>query len=173
MHRNWLIRVLMPMEAIIASGILLGLAAAATGPDRAILIAVWIGAGLVLPAAIAFGLQLRTAVTDQRLVARFVPFARKSIDLADIESAEAIKYSPLMDAGGWGIRLSRKFGLVLNVSGEHGVHIRYRKNGKPKQLLIGSERSYALADAITEAQARTPTTPTVREVPVAMGPVST
>lgn len=175
MHRNWLIRVLMPMEAIIVSGIMLALASTATGSDRTILIVVWLVAGLLLPAAIAFGMRLSVVATDRRLTARFIPFffADKTIDLDQIESAEAVKYSPLTDAGGWGVKSSRKFGAVLSVTGEYGVHIRYRHKGEPRQMLIGSERPGDLASAINEARTKTPTgTPAVREIPVTIGPAS-
>lgn len=176
MHRNWIIRVLMPMEAIVVSGMMLALASTATGSDRTALIVGWLVAGLLLPAAVAFGMRLSVVVTDRRLTARFIPFffANKTIDLDQIDSAEAIKYSPLADAGGWGIKSSRKFGAVLNVAGEYGVHIRYRHKGEPRQMLIGSEHPGELAAAIAKAKANPPTgTPAVREIPATLGPAST
>jgi hypothetical protein len=151
MHRNALIRYVLPVEAVVVTGIIVPIAFT-VGQDKQLeLLIVWIVAAVLLPAWIAFGLRLTTIVTDRRVVARFPPFAIRSIDLSDIESAEAIKYSPLMDAGGWGIRYSMKMGAVLNVSGDRGVHVHYRTGEKTKRLLLGSERCGELADAIHRA----------------------
>jgi len=148
MHRNILIRVLMPSEAVVMSGIMLPLAFGQSGSARDTLLLVWFGSAIVLPLLIAFGLRLTTVVTDRRVLARFVPFSSKSIDLGAVESAEAVKYSPIADAGGWGVKFSKKFGTVLNVSGEHGVFVNHIKDGKTKKLLLGSERPGELAEAI-------------------------
>ena len=151
MHRNALIRYLLPIEAVVVTAIITPIAFTAGQGNQLELLIVWIVAAVVLPAWIAFGLRMTTIVTDRRVVARFPPFAHRSIDLADIESADAIKYSPLMDAGGWGIRYSARMGAVLNVSGDRGVHVHYRKGEKAKRLLLGSERCGELADAIHRA----------------------
>ena len=148
MHRNVLIRYLVPIEAVVVSAIILPLGLTRGGADQTTLLVIWFLCAIVLPLGIAFGFRLTTVVTDRRLVATFRPFVSKKIDLDQIESAEAVKYSPLMDAGGWGVKHSRKFGSVLNVAGEHGVFVRYTKNGKPKKMLVGSEHPGEIADAV-------------------------
>jgi len=152
MHRNVLIRYLVPIEAAIVSAIVLPLGLG-TSARVDVMLAIWFVAAILLPLAIAFGLQMTTVVTDRRVLASFRPLSAKRIDLGDIESAEAIKYSPIADAGGWGVKFSRTFGTVLNVSGEHGVLLCYAKNGKPRKMLLGSERPGELADAIAKPPA--------------------
>jgi hypothetical protein len=81
---------------------------------------------------------------------RFFPFHRRPrvIDLENIESVEAVRYSPLRDYGGWGIRHGSA-GKAYNVSGNQGVVLRL-KNGKT--VLLGSQRYEELAAAIESAR---------------------
>ncbi|MEM7756174.1 MAG: hypothetical protein AAF297_11125 [Planctomycetota bacterium] len=148
MHRNPIIRYLLPVEFFVMTAIFLPLGANASGNDQITLAIVWFCCGVILPLALAFGLQLTTVVTDRRLLTRFRPLGTKSIELDHIDAAEPIKYSPLGDVGGWGIKGSRKFGLVYNVAGEHGVLLNYTKDDKPKKMLIGSDHPGDIAVAI-------------------------
>lgn len=92
-----------------------------------------------------WSLRLVTEVNDEFVVAQFIPMWRpKRIALADIVRAEAVTYSPILDYGGWGIRLGRK-GWAYNVSGNRGVRIDY---GDGKTFLVGSQRAEELAQAI-------------------------
>jgi hypothetical protein len=49
---------------------------------------------------------------------------------------EVVKYNPISDYGGWGVRLSRN-GKAFNVKGEFGLKL-YFDNRKP--LLIGTQK---------------------------------
>ena len=61
---------------------------------------------------------------------QFFPFHFKShtIRIKDINSFKAMKYSPLKEYGGWGIRFGFK-GKAYNVSGNKGVKL-FLTNGK-------------------------------------------
>ena len=69
---------------------------------------------------------------------RFFPFHYKSycIKTNEIERIEALKYRPLGDYGGWGIRYSFK-GKCYNVKGNLGVKV-FLKNGS--YILFGSQK---------------------------------
>lgn len=92
--------------------------------------------------------RLDTEVGPRELVVALRPFATLHIDYADIASAEARTYRPLVEYGGWGLR-----GLgsdrALTVSGNRGVQL-VMKNGD--RLLIGSDDADALAAAIQAAR---------------------
>ena len=89
---------------------------------------------------------LRVEVQGATLTYRFFPFHGKPriVDLLDVRAALAVKYRPIRDYGGWGIRIGAK-GWAYNVSGDRGVELEM-KDGT--LLLIGSQRSEALAAAI-------------------------
>jgi hypothetical protein len=112
--------------------------------------AIWLLVGVGLPLLFWF-CRLQTRVTEHVIWLRFTPFHLKpvQIPIRGIISAEAVTYSPLMDFGGWGIRWGLK-GKAYNVSGNHGVQLEYGADGK--RLLIGSQNSPALAEAIRKAQ---------------------
>jgi hypothetical protein len=108
------------------------------------------GAFYVLMILWLWSVRLVTEVGDDFVAAQFVPMWRaRRIALADIERAEAVTYSPLLDYGGWGIRMGRK-GWAYNVSGNRGVRIEY---GNGKRFLIGSQRAEELARVIQERMA--------------------
>lgn len=117
-------------------------------PLRDLLIA--IGAVVGIPLVLAM-MPMHTLVTPDELGVRSLWFYRKRVAMADVLSADAIKYNPIGDCGGWGIRGSRKHGLVLNITGDRGVAVRYARDGREKSMLIGSRRSEELEHAIRVA----------------------
>ena len=105
--------------------------------------------------AVAFGLMLplffyltnlTIEVKRDGIYIRFFPFqfSFKKIKLDDLQSYQAVTYSPLKDYGGWGIRYGIK-GRAYNISGNRGVQLEF-KNGK--RLLVGSHNPEALVRAI-------------------------
>ncbi|MES2763388.1 MAG: hypothetical protein V4677_14335 [Bacteroidota bacterium] len=86
-------------------------------------------------------LKLKTTIDQEGIHVRFYgfPFCNKKISWEDIKIISVIKYSPLSDYGGWGVRrsISGK-GWCYNVSGEQGIKL-MRANGKP--FLIGTQQS--------------------------------
>lgn len=93
-----------------------------------------------------FRAELATEVRPSGLFLRYFPFHRSfhQIPLENISSCQARKYRPIVEYGGWGIRVgfARK---AYNVSGSHGVELVYRAGNK---LLIGSKKADQLAAAI-------------------------
>ena len=101
----------------------------------------------ILPLTI-FALRMRTTVTEQALTVSMRPLIRRRLPVEQIDEVEAIRYSPLREGGGWGVRFSGRYGLVLNVSGNEGV----RLVAGSKRYLIGSLRAAELAAAIEIAR---------------------
>lgn len=95
---------------------------------------------------LAFFTRLITTVTKKGLFIRYIPFhfKMKEIDLKEIKNIEAKQYRPIMEYGGWGIRVGWKK-KAYNVFGNKGVEITYRNDHK---LLIGSQKPDELANAI-------------------------
>jgi hypothetical protein len=116
--------------------------------SNAALIAIIAANVLVLLGTIAlmWYAHLDVAVRDRELVIRFVPFhlRPRRIALDEIAEAQARRYRPIAEYGGWGIRYGFK-GMAYNVSGDEGVQLTLR-NGK--RILIGSQRSGELERAI-------------------------
>ena len=83
-------------------------------------------------------LELRIQVKEEALYYQFFPLHLKpfSIKKNEIEKIESLKYRPLGDYGGWGIRYSFK-GKCYNVKGNLGVKV-FLKNGS--YILFGSQK---------------------------------
>jgi len=91
-------------------------------------------------------LELRVSVNSEGIHYQFFPLHLKSyvIKYDEIESVEAITYSPIKDYGGWGIRFRYK-AKAYNVKGNKGVKV-YLKNGR--HILFGSQKNLAFANEI-------------------------
>lgn len=76
----------------------------------------------------------------------------KRIPLERMTVCEAVRYRPIRDYGGWGIRYSR-LGNAYNLRGDRGVRISFADR---KPLLIGSQRPEELAAAIKAIRGPTP-----------------
>lgn len=94
------------------------------------------------------GVKLQTEVSDAGLFVRFYPLHRKvrKLDLSEAEGAEAVLVSPLLEYGGWGLRLGRRF-TAYNISGNEGLRI-YYTNGC--HVFVGSQHAEALEAAVHE-----------------------
>lgn len=121
-------------------------------------------AGLVAVSLAALGIPLLvvvllwrsvllTDVTSTELRAQLKPFHLRPrvFPLHEIESAEARRYSPIAEYGGWGLRMGWRAGSgwAYNVSGDEGVQLTFRDG---KKLLIGSQRASELAAAISRSR---------------------
>jgi hypothetical protein len=92
---------------------------------------------------------LDTEVRLDGLYVRFRPFTRRRrIGWREIVRAEACRYRPLREYGGWGIRFGPR-GKAYNVHGDRGVRLELTDG---RRLLIGSQRPDELAAAIAAAQ---------------------
>ncbi len=101
---------------------------------------------------LVFGSKLVTEIQGDGIHVRFKPFLRKEkvITPEQIERFEVMKYSPVTDYGGWGIKSGRK-GKVINISGNKGLLLVF-KNGK--KLMIGTQRPEAIKRAMNKMMKR-------------------
>ena len=117
--------------------------------DEALL---WIG-GLELVFAIGLivliiKMKLVTVVKEDGFYYRYPPLIlkEKRIGKEEIERFEIRKYKPILEYGGWGVRLgSRKAGRAYNVKGNIGLQLEL-KNGR--KILFGTQRADALKRAM-------------------------
>lgn len=161
-HQNPVVRVAVPVVVVTGGA---GLVVAFTsGPPVMIgVMALVIG----LPLALTF-MSLRTEVTPRELRFEMGPLVRRRLPIESINEVEAVRYNPIVHGGGWGVRASSRYGLVVNVTGDRGVRVVAGR----KRYLIGSLRHEELAAAITvvreaalEAPLQTPTAEAPRQAP--------
>ena len=103
----------------------------------------------ILLLALIYLTKLTTLVTKEGIHYRFFPFhfKEKIIKIEEIKTYEQIKYNPIFDYGGWGIRYGSN-GKAYNVKGNIGVRI-LLKNGK--KILFGTQDAHRFISAIKEA----------------------
>lgn len=85
-------------------------------------------------------LKLKTQINEEGILVIFsgMPFCKRKIKWEEIKSISIIKYDPLIDYGGWGVRYSLSGnGWCYNVSGNYGIKIIYQNN---KPFLIGTQQ---------------------------------
>lgn len=108
-----------------------------------------LGVGLPLLVGVA---RLIVEVGADRVTIRFRPFTVRTIDLAEVTSAEAVTYRPVRDYGGWGVKGWTRRKVAYNVSGNRGVLLTLRDG---RTVLLGSQQPEALAAAIRPLLDRT------------------
>ncbi len=95
-----------------------------------------------------FGFNLKTQITHNKIYFKFFPFHLKNKEylISDIQEMKVVKYSPIGDYGGWGIR---GFGdnKAFNVKGNMGLKILFKDGTK---RLIGTQKPEELKKVITE-----------------------
>ena len=79
---------------------------------------------------------------------RFFPFHLKwkIIEKKDIASITVIKYDPIADYGGWGIRIGRK-GWAYTTKGDEGVYMVLMDG---RRILLGTGRSETMRESLTK-----------------------
>jgi hypothetical protein len=119
----------------------------------------WVAGGAALVLVLLAGIlvtfaRLRVQVDAGGVRVAFGVFGgviTKTIAWDAIHGVRPVEYRPLWDAGGWGIRLGRFDGArtrYYTVHGSHGVLVETTGG----QVIIGSDRSHDLANAIREAR---------------------
>jgi len=113
-------------------------------PDDLLLV-IFLLTGVLLP-ILVLSAHLRMEVRREGLVYRFFPMQlrERTIVWLDITDHQKVKYRPIRDFGGWGIRYGRR-GKAYNVSGDQGVALILSDGQK---LLFGSRDARALDLAI-------------------------
>ncbi len=125
---------------------------AVTGPAQSLDPSVTLGLILLpvfgaLVILLMFG-RMTTIVRNDAVYVRVWPLTRlHRFPFDSIRACTDRRYRPLREYGGWGVRCGRN-GKAYNVTGNRGVQLVFRDN---KRLLLGSQRSEALARAIHEA----------------------
>lgn len=115
------------------------------------LLAAIVGA-LLLTAVVLNASTLVTRILPDQIeitLGKWVPFFRKRIMLQQLHSCRAVKYHPLLEAGGWGIRRGRFEGIrcwYYNARGKEGVLL----EGENLRCIIGSQVPEQLAVAILQ-----------------------
>lgn len=152
---NMIARVMLPMSLVIITVVIVVVSIQKPAANLTVMLPV-LALATGIEAFVIFGIRQRTQVDATQIRVSVRPLSSRTIALQNITSAQAIKYNPLVDTGGWGIRRSRKYGRVYNMAGDRGVHIVYtdtRDKGKERNMLIGSMRADELVAAIDDAQA--------------------
>ena len=92
-------------------------------------------------------MRLTVSIDADKIAYAFKPFIRnRIITRQEIESAQVIKYEPISQYGGWGIRHSFKNGKAFTTRGHYGLQLKL-KNGKI--ILLGTQQPEALQSFLT------------------------
>jgi hypothetical protein len=73
-----------------------------------------------------YSFKLQTIITDKAIYFKYSPFHRKfkKFTIENIESLKIVKYKPIADYLGWGIRVSFSTGIIAyTTSGNRGLEI--------------------------------------------------
>ncbi len=110
-----------------------------------LLFVLWLMVGLGLPILLG-SMVLITRVYQNHVTIQIWPVHQKEkvYALQTIRKAVKVKYKPIIEFGGWGIRVSSR-GKAYTISGNRGVQL-YLEGSKP--LIIGSRRSFELMETI-------------------------
>ena len=128
-----------------------GRAAPPRGPAWSLELPLVVAVGVGLPAVLVIGvLRLTTAVRpgEVRVWFGWVPSYRRSIALGSVKSVEVVRYRPIRDYKGWGVRPGPGGELALTARGNRGVRLDFDDG---HLILIGSQQAEALARAIEQA----------------------
>jgi len=103
---------------------------------------------LALVTALFLAASLETTVDREAVTVAFhLLWPKRRIPISDVRKAEATKYRPLLDYGGYGVRLGFR-GWAFNVSGDEGVLVETKDGSR---VMIGSQRPKELEVAIARA----------------------
>jgi len=87
-------------------------------------------------------MELITSIDSEKLKIKFFPFANKEVRWEEVSNAEVLNYGFI---GGWGVRLTSKYGTVYNTNGKIGLALEL-KNGK--KMCIGTQREGELNEVM-------------------------
>jgi hypothetical protein len=149
MPRGWTLLTVVPGLLLVVAA----LGASSTGEPVPLIALVVAAAATLLTGLWLRKLALVTVVDDRAITLRYRGLLKtRTIPISTVRDARPRTYRPILDYGGWGIKLGPK-GWVYSVNGKEGVQLVLAK-GRP--LLIGSKRPDELAEAITSSAAYKP-----------------
>ena len=82
-----------------------------------------------------YTIKLMYSISENSIIINFAPFYEKNIQINDIVEVSIIKYRPLKDYGGWGIRIKNNI-TAYTIGGNTGILILLKNK---EQILIGSK----------------------------------
>jgi hypothetical protein len=152
--RNWWIWLLILIPVALAwwlfvAQVVLGTSIGDNPPSNIVALAIWLVFGIGLPLSTYYA-KLITDVQTDGVFVRFFPLYSRIIALGDIVTYEARQYRPLVEYGGWGIRIGRHKKRAYTMGGNKGVELELTDG---TLLLIGSQRPEELANAIATVRA--------------------
>jgi len=117
------------------------------GAPQRIALATLVAAGAKGMHALLGGLTVR--VQQTRIVVHLgaAPLIKRSVPFSEIRSAASVRYRPIVEFGGWGIRGTRKR-RAWTARGNEAVALELVHD---RQLLIGSDKPRRLEDRIRSA----------------------
>ncbi len=142
--RNRFLQTIILLESVILTLILGAFAFKHSGQQQTHLLIAWVLCVIVMPAMI-FSIHQRTQIAGHTLRVWFPPFPKWKIDLTTIKHAEHRKLSPIGDLGGWGYRISRKYGHAMNTHGDQFIVVTLAND---KKRTIGTQHPEELLTAI-------------------------
>jgi len=113
----------------------------------------WVlGAVMAFDVLLIVSMTIRVRVREGAASVRFwfLPAAR--FDPSEAEGLEVVRFDPLTDFGGWGLKLSKRHGRVYCLAGNGGVRFRVGR----RRYVVGSRDAAGLALALSEAGAAAP-----------------
>ncbi len=87
-----------------------------------------------------FTLKLETTINSQGFLINYkgLPFCKRTMLWSEIETISLVKYEPLSDYGGWGVKYSiTGNGWCYNVSGNDGIKF---TTANKKPFLLGTQK---------------------------------
>jgi len=145
-RQPWLLVLLM---ALAIPAVIVAIDVAARQPAL-LLPALLLGPGVIAAIALLFALARLVVDVDRDVITVAFHFLwpKRQIRIPEVRKAEATKYSPLLDYGGYGVRLGFR-GWAWSVSGDEGVLV---ETNDGSRLMIGSRRPKELEAAIAKAR---------------------
>jgi len=146
----WLWIILLGINGLFVFGIFTQVVAGQPFGDKPMSdIGLLITAGLTFLFTVVFiNLRLETVIKNDGIYVRFFPFhvKFKHYPWESISRSYVREYSPLMEYGGWGLRIGIfGKGMAFNVSGNKGLQLEFTNS---KKLLIGTNKPEELTTAL-------------------------
>ncbi len=144
----WLLLIMLPLTGLFIFGAIRYFGLDSSFGENALKDITILGAGVLLFFFIFIFLkiELRTIVDSNGVHFQFYPFHKRMrmIEWKNISQAQVIKYNPIKQYGGWGLRSSKQ-GRAFNIAGNHGLQLHLKNN---KKLLIGTQQPDKLTAAL-------------------------
>lgn len=110
--------------------------------------------------------KLKVAIGTTGIAFQLQPFQirKKVITWDEVSTASVIKYNPMRDYGGWGLKRGKK-GKAYTISGSYGVYLEMKEG---KNIMVGLKNHQAANEIITKLFGTNsdPTTIVNREKPL-------